>query len=90
MIFTTLVAMAFPNFNDIVGLLGASTFWPLTVFFPIEMHIAQAKIPRFSCNWIWLQILSFACLIISLLAAAGSIRGLIQDMPTLKPFRSES
>lgn len=89
-ILTTLVAMAFPNFNDIVGLLGASTFWPLTVFFPIEMHIAQAKIPKFSCNWIWLQILSFACLIISLLAAAGSIRGLIQDMPTLKPFRSES
>lgn len=89
-ILTTVVAMAFPNFNDVVGLLGAAVFWPLAVFFPIEMYIAQTKMRKFSTTWIWMQILSFTCLIISLLAAAGSIQGLIKDMPTLKPFKSQS
>ncbi|CAI9104227.1 OLC1v1002858C2 [Oldenlandia corymbosa var. corymbosa] len=89
-VFTVIVAMIFPNFNDVVGLVGAISFWPLTIFFPIEMYIAQAKLRRFSFTWIWMQILSFACLIISLLAAAGSINGLIKDLPTLKPFKSMS
>lgn len=89
-IFTIVVAMIFPNFNDVLGLLGAASFWPLTVFFPIEMYIAQAKIRKFSFTWIWMQILSFVCLSISLLAAAASIRGLIKHLDTLKPFKSES
>lgn len=89
-IFTVVIAMIFPNFNDVVGLLGAASFWPLTVFFPIEMYIAQTKIPKFSSTWIWMQVLSFVCLIISLLAAAGSIHGLVKHLETLKPFKSES
>ncbi|KAE8637426.1 hypothetical protein CSA_021612 [Cucumis sativus] len=32
-----------PFFNDIVGLLGALGFWPLTVYLPVEMYIAQKK-----------------------------------------------
>ncbi|KAK3002103.1 hypothetical protein RJ639_022558 [Escallonia herrerae] len=89
-IFTTALAMLLPFFNDFVGLLGALSFWPLTVFFPIEMYIAQAKIPRFSFTWIWLQILSWVCLIITLLAAAGSIRGLIKSLQTIQIFNSVS
>ena len=34
--------MLVPFFNDIVGLLGALGFWPLTVFLPIQMHLKQA------------------------------------------------
>lgn len=34
--------MLVPFFNDVVGLLGALGFWPLTVFLPIQMHIKQA------------------------------------------------
>ncbi|CAI9104225.1 OLC1v1002856C1 [Oldenlandia corymbosa var. corymbosa] len=89
-VFTTVIAMIFPNFNDVVGLLGAASFFPLTVFFPIEMYIAQTKMRKFSFTWTWLQILSFACLIITLLAAAGSIQGLIKNLDTFKPFKSES
>ncbi|KAK2968916.1 hypothetical protein RJ640_018608 [Escallonia rubra] len=89
-IFTTALAMLFPFFNDFVGLLGALSFWPLTVYFPVEMYIAQAKIPRFSFTWIWLQILNWVCLIITLLAAAGSIRGLIKSLQTIQLFNSVS
>ncbi|KAL2537224.1 Amino acid permease 6 [Forsythia ovata] len=89
-IFTTILAMLFPFFNDFVGLLGAASFWPLTVYFPIEMYISKAKIPKFSFTWIWMQILSLVCLTTSLLAAAGSIRGLIKSLQTFKAFHSVS
>lgn len=89
-VFTTILAMLFPFFNDFVGLLGAASFWPLTVYFPIQMYIAQAKIPKYSFTWIWLKILSFVCLIISLLAAAGSVQGLIKSLREFKPFHSQS
>ena len=36
------IAMLVPFFNDVVGLLGAIGFWPLTVFLPIQMHLKQA------------------------------------------------
>ncbi|GFP99415.1 amino acid permease 6 [Phtheirospermum japonicum] len=87
---TTILAMLLPFFNDIVGLLGAITFWPLAVYFPIEMYIARSKIPRYSCTWIWMQIVSGVCLIISLLAAAGSIDGLTKSVRLFKPFHSVS
>ncbi|GAV71927.1 Aa_trans domain-containing protein [Cephalotus follicularis] len=85
-IITTLISMLLPFFNDVVGLLGALGFWPLTVYFPVEMYIAQKKIPRWSTKWLCLQTLSLACLIISIAAAAGSIAGVILDLKTYKPF----
>jgi len=80
--------MIFPFFNDFLGLLGALSFWPLTVFFPIEMHISQAKVQRLSSKWIALKTLSYACLVVSLVAAAGSIQGLIVAVETYKPFKA--
>ncbi|EEF42108.1 amino acid transporter, putative [Ricinus communis] len=87
-IFTTVISMLLPFFNDIVGLLGALGFWPLTVYFPVEMYIAQKKIPKWSTRWLCLQILSAACLIITIAAAAGSIAGVIVDLKTVKPFQT--
>ncbi|KAH7847261.1 hypothetical protein Vadar_023864 [Vaccinium darrowii] len=87
-IVTALFAMIFPFFNDFLGLIGAASFYPLTVYFPIEMHIAQTKIPKFSFTWIWLKILTWSCLVVSLVAAAGSIQGLAQDLKTYKPFQT--
>ncbi|KAH6788504.1 amino acid permease 6 [Perilla frutescens var. frutescens] len=85
---TALFAMIFPFFNDFLGLIGAASFYPLTVYFPIEMHIAQAKIPKYSFTWMWLKILSWACLVVSLVAAAGSLQGLATDVKTYKPFKN--
>ncbi|GAB4839258.1 Amino acid permease 6 [Ancistrocladus abbreviatus] len=87
---TAIVAMIFPFFNDFLGLIGAASFWPLTVYFPIEMHIAQAKVPKYSMRWTWLKILSYACLVVSLIAAAGSIQGLVDALKSYKPFQSKS
>ena len=87
-VITTLVAMIFPFFNTILGLIGAASFWPLTVYFPVEMHIAQTKVKKYSPRWIGLKMLCWVCLIVSLLAAAGSIAGLISSVKTYKPFRT--
>ncbi|GFQ06945.1 amino acid permease 6 [Phtheirospermum japonicum] len=86
-VLTAVIAMIFPFFNGFVGLIGAASFYPLTVYFPIEMYIAQAKIPKFSFTWTWLKILSWACLVVSLVAAAGSIQGLVHDVRKYKPFQ---
>lgn len=88
-VLTTVIAMIFPFFNDFLGLLGAASFWPLTVYFPIEMHIAQSKTPKYSFRWIMLKILSGACLVVSIVAAAGSIQGLAKDVKTYKPFKTQ-
>ncbi|CAH1426109.1 unnamed protein product [Lactuca virosa] len=89
-ILVTIVAMIFPFFNSFLGLIGAATYWPLTVYFPIEMYISQAKIQRGSFTWIWLKILSLTCLIVALLAAAGSIRGLAVSVSDFELFHSMS
>lgn len=83
---TTLISMLMPFFNDVVGILGAFGFWPLTVYFPVEMYIAQKNIPKWSSQWVSLQILSVACLIISIASAAGSFAGVALDLKTYKPF----
>ncbi|XP_030545170.1 amino acid permease 3-like [Rhodamnia argentea] len=85
-ILTTVISMLLPFFNDVVGLLGALGFWPLTVYFPVEMYIVQMKIPKWSTKWLCLQILSGACLIITIAAAAGSIAGVVLDLKSYKPF----
>ncbi|XP_071721900.1 amino acid permease 3-like [Rutidosis leptorrhynchoides] len=89
-ILTTLISMLLPFFNDVVGLLGALGFWPLTVYFPVEMYISQKKIPKWSTRWLCLQILSIACLVITIAAAAGSIAGVVLDLKSYKPFSMSS
>ncbi|KAG8078683.1 hypothetical protein GUJ93_ZPchr0007g6268 [Zizania palustris] len=85
---TTVVSMLLPFFNDVVGFLGALGFWPLTVYFPVEMYIVQKKVPRWSTRWVCLQMLSLGCLVISIAAAAGSIAGVVSDLKVYRPFKA--
>ncbi|EES03989.1 amino acid permease 3 [Sorghum bicolor] len=85
---TTVVSMLLPFFNDVVGFLGALGFWPLTVYFPVEMYVVQKKVPRWSPRWVCLQMLSLGCLVISVAAAAGSIAGIASDLKVYRPFKS--
>ncbi|XP_008442267.2 amino acid permease 4-like [Cucumis melo] len=86
--FTTTIAMLIPFFNDIVGIIGALQFWPLTVYFPIQMYIVQKKIPQWSVKWICVQTMSVGCLLVSLAAAVGSISGVMLDLKVYKPFKT--
>ncbi|XP_042422273.1 amino acid permease 4-like isoform X1 [Zingiber officinale] len=85
---TTVVSMLLPFFNDVAGLLGAVGFWPLTVYFPVEMYIVQKKVERWSTRWVCLQMLSLACLAITVAAAAGSIAGVVSDLKVYQPFKA--
>nr|POE64667.1 amino acid permease 2 [Quercus suber] len=87
-IMTALTSMLFPFFNDVVGILGAFGFWPLTVFFPIEMYISQKKIAPWTSRWVGLQIITVTCLFIFIAAAVGSFAGLVRDLKTYKPFKT--
>jgi hypothetical protein len=88
-IVTAVLAMILPFFNDFLALLGAISFWPLTVYFPVEMYMARTKMPKFSFRWTSLKMLSWACLAVSLVSAAGSVEGLIQALKTYKPFKAQ-
>ncbi|KAJ4964348.1 hypothetical protein NE237_024287 [Protea cynaroides] len=85
---TTVIAMLLPFFNDVVGILGALGFWPLTVYFPVEMYIAEKKIGRWTSRWLGLQILSVSCLFITIVAAVGSVAGVLIDVKSYKLFGS--
>ncbi|KAK8956206.1 Amino acid permease 1 [Platanthera guangdongensis] len=87
---STVLAMMMPFFNDIMGLLGALGFWPLTVYFPIEMYMNQKKIRRLSGKGIVLQMLSLVCLLVSLAAAIGSTQGIVVNLGKYKPFQAKS
>ncbi|EMS46246.1 hypothetical protein TRIUR3_28783 [Triticum urartu] len=84
--FTTLVAMLLPFFNAVLGLIGALGFWPLSVYFPVSMHIARLKIRRGEGRWYWLQAMSFVCLLISLAASIGSVQDIVHNLKTATPF----
>ncbi|XP_078170102.1 amino acid permease 3-like [Carex rostrata] len=85
---TTFISMLMPFFNDVAGFLGAIGFWPLTVYFPVEMYIVQKKVPKWSTRWILLQLLSITCLIISVAAGIGSVAGIVSDLKVYKPFKT--
>ncbi|CAN8298820.1 unnamed protein product [Cochlearia groenlandica] len=87
-VLTTVISMLMPFFNDVVGILGALGFWPLTVYFPVEMYIKQRKVEKWSTRWVCLQMLSAACLVISIVAGVGSIAGVMLDLKVYKPFQS--
>ncbi|XP_062232782.1 amino acid permease 1-like [Phragmites australis] len=86
----TLAAVLLPFFNSILGILGSVAFWPLTVFFPVEMHIRQRQVPRFSARWVALQSLSFVCFLITIAACASSVQGVFDSLKTYKPFETRS
>ncbi|CAH8363425.1 unnamed protein product [Eruca vesicaria subsp. sativa] len=71
------VSMLFPYFNEVLGVLGALGFWPLAVYFPVEICILQKKIPVWTRQWILLRAFSLVCLLVSVLALVGSIYGLV-------------
>ncbi|XP_020110661.1 probable amino acid permease 7 isoform X1 [Ananas comosus] len=76
---TTGLAMFFPYFNQVLGLLGAFNFWPLAIYFPVEMYFIQRKIEPWTKGWIVLQSFSAVCLLVSIFALVGSVEGVLAE-----------
>ncbi|CAN6450470.1 unnamed protein product [Victoria cruziana] len=76
---TTGIAMLFPYFNEVLGVLGALNFWPLAIYFPVQMYFVQKKVRRWSQKWVVMQSFSLICLSVSLFSLVGSIEGLISE-----------
>ncbi|CAK8565829.1 unnamed protein product [Lathyrus sativus] len=76
---TTGLAILFPYFNQVLGVLGAINFWPLAIYFPVEMYFVQKKIGAWTRKWIVLRIFSFACFLVTVVGFVGSIEGIISE-----------
>ncbi|XP_024959142.1 probable amino acid permease 7 [Cynara cardunculus var. scolymus] len=75
---TTGIALVFPYFNEILGVLGALNLWPLAIYFPVEMYIVQKKMETWSRKWVILEIFSGVLMVVSVVALVGSVAGLIE------------
>ncbi|MED6215946.1 putative amino acid permease 7 [Stylosanthes scabra] len=74
---TTGLGILFPYFNQVLGVLGAISFWPLAIYFPVEMYFVQKKVEAWSRKWIVLRIFSFVCFLVTVLGLIGSLQGII-------------
>ncbi|VAI84659.1 unnamed protein product [Triticum turgidum subsp. durum] len=86
---STVLAILMPFFNAILGLLGALAFWPLTVYFPVEMYKRQSKVERFSKKWVVLQSLSFTCFAVTVAVTVASVQGITQSLNNYVPFKTK-
>ncbi|KAI4374836.1 hypothetical protein MLD38_012783 [Melastoma candidum] len=76
---TTGIALLFPYFNSVLGLLGALNFWPLAIYFPVEMYFVQKKIIPWTRKWVVLETFSLVCFAITVLGFIGSLGNLIRS-----------
>ncbi|WCJ32536.1 amino acid permease 7 [Euphorbia peplus] len=74
---TTAISMVFPYFNQVIGLLGALNFWPLTIYFPVRMYLKQRNIEAWTVKWVMLQAFSIVVFLVAAFALVGSIEGII-------------
>lgn len=74
---TTALAMAFPYFNQVLGVLGALNFWPITIYFPVEIYIKKHKVGGWSKQGLLLRVFSFVLFLLSVAALVGSVEGLL-------------
>ncbi|RCV15005.1 hypothetical protein SEVIR_3G025400v4 [Setaria viridis] len=75
---TTGLALLFPYFNEVLGVLGALIFWPLVIYLPVEMYCVQRGIPPWTRGWVALQAFSALCFVVGTFAFVGSVEGVIR------------
>lgn len=74
---TTIIAMLFPYFNQILGVLAGIIFYPLTIYYPVEMYLSQCNIEAWTTKWIMLRTFSIVGFVVGLFTLVGSIEGII-------------
>ncbi|XP_058726841.1 amino acid permease 3-like [Vicia villosa] len=71
-VITMIISVFLPFLDGIIGLIGAFGFFPLTVYFPMEVYLAHNRISEWNKKRISLCIISVTCLIVSIAAAGAS------------------
>lgn len=87
-IITTIISMVIPFFNSVLGILGAIGFWPLTVYYPIEMYIRQTNVKWWGRKFYLLHTLSFITLLVSIAGLIGGVAGIIQELKHVTLFKA--
>lgn len=85
-VIVTLIAMSLPFFNEILALLGAISYWPLTVYFPVTVYISRNKIKRWTTKWCCLQVLNLVLFLVGVSVAISSVQGMTEALHVYKPF----
>ncbi|WIA38321.1 hypothetical protein OEZ86_001658 [Tetradesmus obliquus] len=81
---TTVIACALPFFSAFVGLVGALTFWPTAIYYPIAMFKAVYK-PTGPKLWAMNAANIIMC-VVAVLATIGSVETIIASASHFKPF----
>nr|XP_043605842.1 probable amino acid permease 7 isoform X2 [Erigeron canadensis] len=71
------VAMLFPYFNEVLAFSGSIIYWPLTIYFPVEMYFVHKRIVPWTGKWIVLRMYSIFSFIVTIFVLVGSLEGLI-------------
>lgn len=84
---TTFIAIALPFFSSIIGLIGAITFWPMTVFYPLAMHkrVYPPKSKR-APQHVAMVVVDVVMGAVALLAIIGSLYSIIKSASEMTPF----
>ena len=75
---TTGLALLFPYFNEVLGVLGAIVFRPLAIYLPVEMYCVQRGVRPWTRTWVALQAFSAVCFVVGTFAFVGSVEGVIR------------
>jgi hypothetical protein len=76
---TVVIAMIFPYFNQILGVLGSISFWPLTIYFPVEIYLSRSNTDAWTAKWVMLQTFNIVGFVFGLFTLVGCIRGIVTE-----------
>ncbi|RZB51040.1 putative amino acid permease 7 isoform B [Glycine soja] len=74
---TTGIAMIFPYFNQILGVLAGIIYYPLSIYFPVEMYLSLGNIEAWTAKWVMLRTFSIVGFLVGLFTLVGSIEGIV-------------
>lgn len=84
MVVTTVVACALPFFGAFVGLVGALTFWPTAIYYPIAMY---KKVYNPAGPKLWaMNAVNIIMGIVAVVATVGSIETIVMSASHFTPF----
>lgn len=85
-VLTTVIACALPFFGAFVGLVGALTFWPTAIYYPIAMY-KKVYSPKGVKLW-GMNAVNIVMGIVAVLATIGSVETIAMSARQFVPFHA--